>query len=75
MLAMKQPADVLHISPEEQGRLLARVYAFILSDQFTGTPQEISKNSDKLSTKKRKKATTGNASELDAETHTQEPKA
>jgi hypothetical protein len=34
---MNQPAETLHLSQEEQGRLLARVYAFILSDQFTGT--------------------------------------
>lgn len=33
---MAQPAEPLPLSQEEQGRLLARVYAFILSDQFTG---------------------------------------
>ena len=38
---MNQPAETLQLSQEEQGRLLARVYAFILSDQFTGTQKEI----------------------------------
>ena len=38
---MNQPAETLQLSQEEQGRLLARVYAFILSDQFTGTPKEM----------------------------------
>ena len=37
---MNQPAETLQFSQEEQGRLLARVYAFILSDQFTGTQKE-----------------------------------
>jgi len=36
---MTQPAETLPLSQEEQGRLLARVYAFILSDQFTGEPK------------------------------------
>jgi len=35
---MTLPDETLHLSQEEQGRLLARVYAFILSDQFTGEP-------------------------------------
>ena len=38
---MNQPAETLQLSQEEQGRLLARVYAFILSNQFTGTQKEI----------------------------------
>jgi len=38
---MNQPAETLQLSQEEQGRLLARVYAFILSDQFTETQKEI----------------------------------
>jgi len=38
---MNQPAETLQLSQEEQGRLLARVYAFILSDQFTGTQKII----------------------------------
>jgi len=38
---MNPPAEILQLSQEEQGRLLARVYAFILSDQFTGTQKEI----------------------------------
>jgi len=74
VFAMIQPAETLQLSPEEQGRLLARVYAYILSDQFTGTPQELCKNSDKPSTKKRKVRTTGEISVLDAETtDSQEP--
>jgi len=39
---MIQPAENLPLSQEEQGRLLARVYAFILSDQFTGAPKTAS---------------------------------
>jgi hypothetical protein len=34
---MNLPAETLPLSQEEQGRLLARVYAFILSEKFTGT--------------------------------------
>ena len=37
---MNPPAEILQLSQEEQGRLLARVYAFILSDQFTETQKE-----------------------------------
>jgi hypothetical protein len=37
---MVLPADPLPLTPEEQGRLLARVYAFILSDKFTGTHKD-----------------------------------
>ena len=36
---MTLPDETLQLSQEEQGRLLARVYAFILSDQFTGEPK------------------------------------
>jgi len=70
----QQPADPLQLSQEEQGRLLARVYAFILSDQFLGTPQEQSKIMDTVSTEKNKIQTTGDTQLLDAETiPTQEP--
>jgi hypothetical protein len=65
---MIQPAETLQLSPEEQGRLLARVYAYILSDQFTGTKQEPGKKSDEPSTKKRKERTTGDTSVLDVAT-------
>lgn len=76
MFAMIQPAETLQLSPEEQGRLLARVYAYILSDQFTGTKQEPGKKSDEPSAKKRKVRTTGDTAVLDAETtDSQEPKA
>jgi len=82
---MIQPAETLQLSPEEQGRLLARVYAYILSDQFTGTKpegprtqcrgREPGKKSDEPSAKKRKVRTTGDKSVLDAETtNSQEPK-
>lgn len=55
---MNQPAETLQLSQEEQGRLLARVYAFILSDQFTGIQKEINavetdqKTSEKSKNKK-----------------------
>ena len=68
MFAMIQPAETLQLSPEEQGRLLARVYAYILSDQFTEIKQEPGKKSDEPSTKKSKEPTTGDTSVLDAET-------
>jgi hypothetical protein len=74
---MNQPAEPLQISQEEQGSLLARVYAFILSDQFTGaTPQgprtqcrgkEPGTTPDFRSTKKRKSQSTGDTQVLDAE--------
>ena len=64
---MNLPADTLQLSQEEQGRLLARVYAFILSDQFTGTHKEPGTTSDIRSTKKRKTQTTGEPQVLDAE--------
>ena len=75
MFAMIQPAETLQLSPEEQGRLLARVYAYILSDQFTEIKQEPGEKSDEPSTKKSKEPTTGDTSVLDAETtDSQEPK-
>ncbi len=84
MFAMIQPAETLQLSPEEQGRLLARVYAYILSDQFTGTKpegprtqcrgREPCKKSDEPSTKKRKARTIGDTSVLDAKNpDSQEP--
>jgi hypothetical protein len=33
-------AETYPLSQEEQGRMLARIYAFILSDKFTGTHKE-----------------------------------
>jgi hypothetical protein len=64
---MNQPAESLQLSQEEQGRLLARVYAFILSDQFTGTHKEPGTTTDIRSTKKRKTQFTGDTQVLDAE--------
>ena len=71
---MTQPAESLQLSQEEQGRLLARVYAFILSEQFIGNSQEPGTTMDIRSTKKRKNQTTGEPQVLDAEIIvTQEP--
>ncbi len=64
---MNQPAEPLQLSQEEQGRLLARVYAFILSEQFIGNSQETGTTSDIKSTKKRKTQPTGEPQVLDAE--------
>jgi len=64
---MNQPAETLQFSQEEQGRLLARVYAFILSDQFTGNPQEQKKILDRNSTKKSKTQPQGETQVLDAQ--------
>ena len=71
---MNQPAEPLQLSQKEQGRLLARVYAFILSDQFIGKPQEQINIMDTVSAEKNKIQTTGDTQLLDAETiPTQEP--
>jgi len=64
---MNQPAETLQFSQEEQGRLLARVYAFILSDQFTSNPQEQNTILDTRSTKKRKTQPQGEPQVLDAQ--------
>jgi len=64
---MNQPAETLQFSQEEQGRLLARVYAFILSDQFTGNPQEQNTILDTRSTKKSKTQPQGETQVLDAQ--------
>jgi hypothetical protein len=71
---MNQPAELLQLTQEEQGRLLARVYAFILSDQFIGKSQEQSTNTDISSSKKCKTQTQGEIRVLDAQPLTvQEP--
>ena len=64
---MNQPAETLQFSQEEQGRLLARVYAFILSDQFTGNPKEQNRILDTRSTKKSKTQSQGETQVLDAQ--------
>ncbi|MCX6054794.1 MAG: hypothetical protein NTZ74_07765 [Chloroflexi bacterium] len=72
---MNQPAETLQLSQEEQGRLLARVYAFILSDQFTGTQKEINavKTDQKIS-KNSKNQNHGTPQEIDAQfVQNQEP--
>lgn len=62
---MNQPAEPLQLTQEDQGRLLARVYAFILSDQFIGTSQEPITLPDIKSTKKSKTQTQGETQVLD----------
>lgn len=72
---MNQPAETLQFSQEEQGRLLARVYAFILSDQFIGNShegpstrgKEHNINPDIKSAKKSKTQTQGETQILDAQ--------
>ena len=51
---MNLPAEPFLYSQEEQGRFLARVYAFILSDEFAGIPKVPDKNTDIRSTKNSK---------------------
>jgi hypothetical protein len=65
---MNQPAETLQLSQEEQGRLLARVYAFILSDQFTGTQKEInSVETDQKTSKNNKNQRHVTSQEIDAQ--------
>ena len=65
---MNQPAETLQLSQEEQGRLLARVYAFILSDQFTETPKEINAvETDPKTSKNCKNQSHGTSQEIDAQ--------
>ncbi len=72
---MNQPAETLQLSQEEQGRLLARVYAFILSDQFTGTQREINTvETDQKTSKNSKNQNHVTSQEIDAQLfHNQEP--
>jgi len=72
---MNQPAETLQLSQEEQGRLLARVYAFILSDQFTGTQKEINAvEADQKTSKKCKNQRHETSQEIDAQfVQNQEP--
>ena len=72
---MNQPAETLQLSQEEQGRLLARVYAFILSDQFTGTQKEIiSVETDQKTSKNNKNQNHVTSQEIDAQfVQNQEP--
>ena len=65
---MNQPAETLQLSQEEQGRLLARVYAFILSDQFTGTQKEINAvETDQKTSKNNKNQNHVTSQEIDAQ--------
>ena len=72
---MNQPAETLQLSQEEQGRLLARVYAFILSDQFTETPKEINAvETDPKNSKNSKNNKQVTSQEIDAQfVQNQEP--
>lgn len=65
---MNQPAEILQLPQEEQGRLLARVYAFILSDQFTGTQKEINPvETDQKNSKNNKNQKHVTSQEIDAQ--------
>ena len=72
---MNQPAETLQLSQEEQGRLLARVYAFILSDQFTGIQKEINAvETDQKTSKNSKNNKHVTSQEIDAQfVQNQEP--
>jgi hypothetical protein len=72
---MNQPAETLQLSQEEQGRLLARVYAFILSDQFTGAQKEINTvETDQKTSKNSKNKKHVTSQEIDAQfVQNQEP--
>ncbi len=72
---MNPPVEPPQLSQEEQGRLLAKVYAFILSDQFTRVSTENNENLDEPSAKKHKARTKGERSKLVKEAvDSQEPK-
>lgn len=65
---MNQPAETLQLSQEEQGKLLARVYAFILSDQFTETQKEINAlETDQKTTRNKKNQRHVTSQEIDAQ--------
>lgn len=65
---MNQPAETLQFSQEVQGRLLARVYAFILSDQFIETQKEINAvETDQKTTKNKKNQSHETSQEIDAQ--------
>jgi hypothetical protein len=72
---MNQPAETLQLSQEEQGMLLARVYAFILSDQFTGSQKVINAvETDQNTSKKSKNQKHVTSQEIDAQfVQNQEP--
>jgi hypothetical protein len=64
---MNFPAEALPLSQEEQGRLLARVYAFILSEKFTGTHKEHDDHRTIQSPKTRQTQLTGILQVVDAQ--------
>ncbi len=65
---MNRPAETLQLPQEEQGRLLARVYAFILSDQFIETQKEINAvETDQKTTKNKKNQSHVTSQEIDAQ--------
>jgi hypothetical protein len=65
---MNPPAETLQLSQEEQGRLLARDYAFILSDQFTETPKEMNAvETDQKNSKNSKNQEHVTSQEIDAQ--------
>ncbi len=64
---MNQPAEPLQLSQKEQGKLLARVYTFILSDQFIGNSRDSGKTSDTKSINMSKTQPQGESQELDVQ--------
>jgi hypothetical protein len=69
---MSQPAEAYHLTQEDQDRMLARVYAFILSDEFTGAPVVVP---DKKPRRKKPAQTHGESQDLDAAESNKEPLA
>ena len=70
---MTQPVETLQLSQEDQGRMMARVYAFILSDEFTGAP--VQAVPDKKPRRKKPAQTPRESEDLDATESNEEPLA
>jgi len=70
---MSQPAEAYHLTQEDQDRMMARVYAFILSDEFTGEPTKAVP--DKKQRRKKPAQTQRESQDLDAAESNEEPLA
>lgn len=70
---MSQPAEAYHLTQEDQDRMMARVYAFILSDEFTGEPTKAVP--DKKPRRKKPAQTQRGSQDLDAAESSEEPLA
>ncbi len=70
---MSQPAEAYHLTQEDQDRMMARVYAFILSDEFTGEPTKAVP--DKKPRRKKPAQTQRESQDLDAAESNEEPLA